>query len=356
MLVFFGGLVTLYWLLREHLDADVLRRFLLLLVAGSMFPYHTENYYGEIFTAVGVATGLALTARHRALAGMTAAVLGVVNSPATVGGLCLVAVRNAWRTKHWLRWAVPVLAALTLTALESWLRRGSPFRSGYEGDAGALTVLPYSARPGFSYPIMLGVLSELLSFGKGIAFFAPGLVLIFAKRDRFTPVAEDFYQTCGLFLCGLILTYAKWWSWYGGWYWGPRFLLFAGFPASLLLAYHLSTTKDRPPVRVLVLGLLFLSVWVAANGAIFRQDGQGVCQDYNYALESLCWYVPEFSPLVLPFIHHRPLPLQDRLTLAYFAVVGVCLAVPALRQLWTDVRPPDRAGARWRGRRHTAQA
>jgi hypothetical protein len=356
MLVFFGGLVILYSLLRQHLDADVLRRFLLLLVAGSMFPYHTTNYYGEIFTAIAVATGLALTARHRLIAGMTTAVIGVVNSPATVGGLCLVAARKARQTKHWLRWAVPVAAALVLTALEAWLRRGSPFRSGYEGNAGARTVLPYSARPGFSYPIVLGVLSELLSFGKGIAFFAPGLLLIFAKRDRFTAIAEDFYRSCGLFLCGLVLVYAKWWSWYGGWYWGPRFLLFAGFPASLLLAYHLSTTKDRQSVRVLVLGLLFLSVWVAASGAVFRQDGQGICQQNNYALESLCWYVPEFSPLILPFIHHRPLPLQDRLTLAYFAVVGVCLAVPTLRRLWTDVGPLDLIGAHWRGRRHAAQA
>lgn len=356
MLVFFSGLVTLYCLLRDHLDTNVLRRFLLLLVAGSMFPYHTENYYAEIFTAVAVATGLALSARHRVIAGMTAAVIGVVNSPATVGGLGLVAARNAWRTKHWLRWAAPVCVALILTALEAWIRRGSPFRSGYEGNAGARTVLPYSALPGFSYPIVLGVLSELLSFGKGIAFFAPGLLLMFAKRDRFTPVVEDFYRACGLFLCGLVLVYAKWWSWYGGWYWGPRFLLFAGFPASLLLAYHLSTRKDRPSVRVLVLGLLFLSVWVAANGAVFRQDGQGICQQDNYALESLCWYVPEFSALVLPFIHHRQLPLQDRLTLAYFAAVGVCLAVPTLRRLWTDVRPRGLAGAPWRGRRHTAQA
>ncbi len=334
LLVFFGGVVALYWMFRRHLNRDVLRRFLLLLVAGTMFPYHTTNYYGEIFTAVAAALGLALYARGQFITGTVTVVLGVVNSPATLGGLVLAAASNAWRTKCWLRWAAPVIASAALIAAESWVRRGSPFQHGYEGDAGARTVLPFSARPGFSYPLILGVLSETLSFGKGIAFFAPGLALIFARRDRFPPVVEAFFRACGLFLCGMILVYAKWWSWYGGWYWGPRFLLFAGFPASLLLAYHLSTGTDRRSVRVFTLVLLALSVWVAANGAVFRQDDQGICQANNYALESLCWYTPEFSPLVLPFIHHRVLDLRERLTLAYFAAVGLCLAIPTARRLF----------------------
>ena len=32
-------------------------------------------------------------------------------------------------------------------------------------------------RPGFSYPLFFGELSALLSFGKGLAFYAPGLIL-----------------------------------------------------------------------------------------------------------------------------------------------------------------------------------
>jgi hypothetical protein len=340
LLVFFGGLIALYCLLRDSLDPDVLRRFILLLIAGTMFPYHTTNYYGEIFTAVAVACGLALFARGRFGPGTVSAVVGVVNSPATLGGLLLASAYNAWRTKRWLRWAVPVVAAAVLIAAESWIRRGSPLRGGYEGDAGARTVLPFSSRPGFSYPLILGVLSETLSFGKGIAFFAPGLLLIFARRDRFAPEVESFFRASGFFLCGMILVYAKWWSWYGGWYWGPRFLLFAGFPASLLLAYHLASDRDRTSVRVLTLALLFLSVWVGANGAVFRQDDQGICQANNYALESLCWYTPEFSPLVLPFIHHRGLHLRERLTLAYFAAVGLCLAIPTVQRLFGGI--PER--------------
>jgi hypothetical protein len=280
-----------------------------------------------------VSVALVLYGLDRFAAGTIAVVLGVVNTPVALGALALVAARGAWRSKEWVRWAVPVIAATALIVLETWIRRGAPLHSGYEGDAGARTALPYSARPGFSYPLFLGVISELLSFGKGIVFFAPGLLLAFAKRDPFSPSVERFYRNSGIFLCGLVLVYAKWWSWYGGWYWGPRFLLFAALPSSLLLAFHISRSTPRPSVRVATLAILWLSVWVAASGAVFGQDGQGVCQQNNYALEPFCWYVPEFSPLILPFISHRILGLRDRLLLTYFASVGACLALPILRSL-----------------------
>jgi hypothetical protein len=343
MLVFFGGLAALFMLLRGAIDVDVIRRFLLLLIAGSMFPYHTENYYGEVFAAVMVAVGLALWGRGRFRGGTVAVVAGVTNAPATIGGLALVAAHYGWRSRRWARWAIPPVLALAIILGEAWIRRGGPLVTGYAGDAGARTVLPYSSRPGFSYPIILGVLSELFSFGKGIVFFAPGLLLVLAKRERFSRTIEEFWVTSMLFLCGIILVYGKWWAWYGGWYWGPRFLLFAAFPSSLLLAYHLSSSRRSPGVRVATVAILWLSVWVAANGAVFGQNGQGICQQNNYALESLCWYVPEFSPLILPFIGHRLLGMRDVLMLAYFAAVGLCLTVPVLRGSQTD--GPVRHGA-----------
>jgi hypothetical protein len=60
---------------------------------------------------------------------------------------------------------------------EAWLRRGSPFVSGYAANHGDRTILPYSGRAGFSYPLLLGIASILFSFGRGLVFFSPGLVL-----------------------------------------------------------------------------------------------------------------------------------------------------------------------------------
>ena len=65
--------------------------------------------------------------------------------------------------------------------LENTVLRKSAFSSGYENNHGYQTLLPYSGLPGFSYPPFYGVLSMLLSFGKGLLFFAPGLVLVFGR-------------------------------------------------------------------------------------------------------------------------------------------------------------------------------
>src|SRR5205085_1593251 len=126
---------------------------------------------------------------------------------------------------------------------ESWLRRGSPFDTGYGGDHGIQTVLPYSGRPGFSYPFLLGVVSILFSFGRGLMFFTPGLLLWLDARTRDALVRHRRTVVPMLLaVAGLVLVYAKWWAWYGGISWGPRFFVFAAIPASLFVA-----ARARPP-------------------------------------------------------------------------------------------------------------
>jgi hypothetical protein len=177
-----GGLVALVALLRRHVDARTLRTFCLLVVAGSMFPNHVRDYFGEMFTTIPVGIGIAALAVGRDALGWTAAVIGVVNTPATLIGLLFVAVRHVRQTRR-LRHLAAVAAAVVLIMLERWVRRGSPFTSGYEDFVFARTIMPYSGGPGFNYPIMLGVLSILFSFGKGLVFFAPGLLLPI-RRDE----------------------------------------------------------------------------------------------------------------------------------------------------------------------------
>jgi hypothetical protein len=48
--------------------------------------------------------------------------------------------------------------------------------------------------------------------------------------------------------------------------------------------------------------VLALSVWVGINGAVFGQQSMDVCWANDYALEFMCWYVPEFSALWRPFV------------------------------------------------------
>ena len=95
-----------------------------------------------------------------------------------------------------------------------------------------------------------------------------------------------------------------WWSWYGGSFWGPRFLLFLCPPASLILAIFVSEglAAGRRQDKVLVSLALLLSGWVGINGSLYGLANVDVCCQNNYAQEFLCWYTPEFSVLWRPFV------------------------------------------------------
>src|SRR5207249_3697837 len=218
----------------------------------------------------------------------------------------------SWDAKKLWYFGIPACTVVGILA-EGWMRRGSPFLTGYEGNRGFQTLLPYSGLPGFSYPLILGILSILFSFGKGLLFFTPGLVLVGNEAERISPGAKlrQLQQLLLLFTFGMVLVYAKWWAWYGGWFWGPRFFLFASVPASLALAVQLERPHDFAWKNIFVLAILLLSAWVGVDGALFGQDGLEVGTANNYALESLIWYVPEFSPLWHPFIARRRLVPRD---------------------------------------------
>jgi hypothetical protein len=77
---------------------------------------------------------------------------------------------------------------------------------------------------------------------------------------------------------------------------------------------------------------------VGVNGVVFQQKTLDICTDNNYALEHLCWYVPEFSPLLRPFIIHTTLHLKDRLILILFAVAWLYAMVPLGIDLFHQLR------------------
>ena len=323
------GLIAADRVMRDDVDRGLIRAFCLVLLAASMFPNHLRGYYGEVFTAVLVAVGTLALRFGRAGAGWTAIVFGVINTPATMVGLALIVAKQVWDTRRW-RHVVPMVVAVAAILFEAWFRRGGPFVTGYEGWGGAPTVMPYAGRPGFSYPFFFGVLSILLSFGKGLVFFAPGLLLAAKARAVFTSERlRGAFDLWLLFLLGLILVYSKWWAWYGGWFWGPRFFLFASVPASLAIAVHVHQCRGRSLGMILaVLAALTLSAWVDLNGAVFDQRDLDLCVQNTYALEFLCWHTPEFSVLWHPFVSGLSVPADQVVIVIYCAIVYLWLAAP----------------------------
>ena len=347
--VLFGLMVAVIWtMLRARVDGALLRMFLLILVAESMFGVATQDFLGEMFTACLVGAGVLCAVTLSEGVGWMAVALGVANTPATVLALGLVALKRAFDRRRLRFLAIPVVA-LALILADSWFRGYPLATSQYfsAAERGAKTIMPYSGLPGFSYPLFLGVLAILLSFGKGLFFFAPGLLLP-ARRLLGTvhpPLATAFVLWL-VFLAGLVLTYGRWWAWYGGFTWGPRFLLIASLPASLALAAWL-----RYPPRALigllaVFAVLLLSAWVAVNGLAWGNENLQACTANGFALEHLCWYAPEFSVLWRPFVAPKAVytPVEIGL-MAYSTVVVARLAVQLIEPTREALRP---VLTRWR--------
>jgi hypothetical protein len=331
VVVYGAGIGLLYALLRGRIAGDLLGAFLLLLGTTAMLPNSLTGFGAETFSAMAVGTGLVAWSVGRWKTATVLLGLGVANMPASIIGLAIAVGWWAWREKR-LRALAPLLLAAALWMLENTLRRKSPFATGYGGDHGFQTLLPYSGLPGFSYPTFLGVLSLLVSFGKGLLFFAPGLLLAFGRGLEALRSVREVVVMWFLYLAGLVLVYATWWAWYGGFTWGPRFLIFASLPATLLLAAQVRRPTQRLLVQTIVLAILALSVWVGIDGMAFGRFAQDPCSANHYSLESFCWYVPEFSVVWTPFVFQAHVSWGDLILIAYAVGVAAYVAYPLLRE------------------------
>jgi hypothetical protein len=236
--------------------------------------------------------------------GWLALAIGAANTPATALGLGLTVVDRVLKRRR--LWFVGALVVF-LTAVYFDLHfRGygithNPYANNSNG--GVHTVMPYSGGVGFSYPVFFGLISILLSFGKGLFFFAPGL-LIPARRtlQGLSSAVSSAYRLWLVYLAGMVMIYAAWWAWYGGFTWGPRFFLLGSLPASLALATKLRFPPTHHLALLGVFAALVLSCWVGSNGIVWGDYAQDPCMANNFALEHLCWYAPEFSVLWRPFV------------------------------------------------------
>ncbi|MGY0235703.1 hypothetical protein [Longispora urticae] len=327
LVLFVVSLGLLFLLLRRRVDAVLLRRFLLLLVAGTMIAPHVNDFYGETFTAmtvgVGVLCAVALVTRPAVRwAGWVAMTLGGANTMSSLPALGLLGLRQSALT-HRLRYVLPVLVAGVVALAESWARRGHPLDQGYGAER-------------FDFPVLLGILAILLSFGKGLVFFTPGLLLPARRRLRglFDPAAVDLWrgqEAWLVFVAGLVLVYGGWWAWNGDFYWGPRFFLIAIFPASLALAAWLTHHDSRPSRNLAILGVLALSLWVGANSTVFEMLLSPTCFPLATKQEDFCRYGVLESRLWYPWLSWpEGLSVTQWAQLHYHALVLYWLALPVI--------------------------
>ena len=327
VIVVAAGALVAWRLLRGRADLALLRRTLLLLLAASLLANQLRDYNAEVFSATLLVLGiLCIVTEQHTLLGWTGIVLAVVNTPALIVGLVALVAVEVVRTQR-LRYVGAIAAAIALVLLENRVRHAGPMTS--TGDHGYATLLPYSGRAGFSYPLVLGLVSILFSFGRGLLFFTPGLFLWLDDATR--RAAGACRRTIVLMLivvAGLVAVYAKWWAWYGGLAWGPRYFTLAAIPAALIVVLRVRAAGQSAGRDALTLVVLALSAWVGFAGLVSPLDPPAVCSANRYALESFCWYVPEFSSLWQPVLHPPPLTATTVTIAAWCSIVFGYFAAP----------------------------
>ncbi len=303
LLIFLFFILIALVLITQRWSLDVAVKTLLIFTAASMIPHNLQNYYGEVLTSLLLTIGVLLPKRWWLLSSILIA-LATMNTPAILPAVLIAIFYFIYKTKDY-KLFLPAFLSVLLVFGENLLKYGSVTGSPYLEDLekGFQTLLPYSGLPGFSYPLFFGVLSIIFSFGKGIIFFIPGLLLLFSAKIR-NLINMKFESSSAWLVFGfaLILVYSQWWAWYGGNYWGPRFFLVLTFPASIAFAVFINHPLKRIVLFGSGLSLLALSFWVGVDGYVFGQLQMDLCWQDNYALESFCWYVPEFSALWRPFV------------------------------------------------------
>lgn len=307
----------IFWRLGQSRGRQYAIDFCLFSLAASMLHVNISFYYGEVLTALCLVAGF-ISLRTIPLLAVLFIGIGVANTP--VIGVPVLVSAFAFRDKPW-----PILQGLVLAGLffclDTYLKYGGLLSSGYltGSEKGLKTLLPYSGLPGFSYPMLFGVKSILFSFGKGLLFFIPALLI--ALNLDFSSNFRGLKGSASailLFSLTLVLVYSKWWAWYGGMFWGPRFFLVLIFVASALLLATLEKPVTWLSGSVLAV-LVVQSTWVGIASVAFKDYYKApICEADGYQLELLCWYVPEFSPLWRPFVDLGASGVLERLSHRYY--------------------------------------
>lgn len=315
-------------------SAGSVRLLVLLLLAGTMLPKHVTDYYAEVFSACMVLVAIFFFQKNKSAWAILALCLSVWNMIATIFGAGALLVFFAIRSRRW-RYVLASPLLVIGFAVENYLKFSEFYPTAYMAmQAGPHTMLPYAMGPGFSYPLFFGLLNVFLSFGRGILFFAPGLLaFLHPALWRGEDKSKQLLWAGFVYLLGITLVYAKFWAWHGGAFWGPRYFLVASLLAAFALT-ELWRERDLSLVwRVYWVGAVMLSLWVGCQGVLYGTDFLGDCYSQAHELEFVCHYVPQYSALWRVFIIGPHLEGRRITYLIYALLIGGTFLWGPLREL-----------------------
>lgn len=246
-------------------------------MAGTFVLPYTKTYFSEPLVALALVVMVERLLAGRIRSSAFAFALAVITRPQMLALAPVLAV-VWWRRdgKASVPTVLPpaLLAGIVLAVHNAW-RFGSPLSFGYD-DA-----------PGFTTPFFEGAAGLLFEPATSVLLFAPIVVALpfavracrSADRDAVVVIAANAGLT-------FVLS-ATWWSWAGGWSWGPRLLLAAVVPAMPVLApwVERGARHARAVLALFLIGFLVsfpaLIVSPRAQQSEAERVGPGVMRQYE---------------------------------------------------------------------------
>jgi len=254
------GLSTIAWVYSKFFLDESLSALTLLLAVYLLLHFRSKPRPTESALA-GLSLGLAVATKTTNLALVPIYVLYLILPLEQTENEQQKNIRKVWLTRNCksvLLLLMPVIIVCLLLGLYNRVRFGNPLTTGYDFGAGET----------FSTPLWLGLYGFLFSPYKSIFFYSPILLAslvsfpLFFKRHRL----EGWLL--GLIVISHLLLFARWYMWWGGFAWGPRFLV----PLTPLLAITLAPlfegvlTRGSLPAKLALAALALLSVAVQILG------------------------------------------------------------------------------------------
>jgi hypothetical protein len=237
-----------------------------LVAAGTVLGTYLLPYGRDFFTEPLVALGLVLMierslAGHHGQAGaaLAFAVLARPQSAVFAPLLFAFVLLRGGGLRAVAGTLPPLVVVGAITAAYNILRFSDPLEFGYRPPAD----------PGFTTPFFEGAAGLLASPEKSVFLFAPAIVLAppalvwLWRRDRLTVALM-----LGLFAATFALA-ATWWSWEGGWSWGPRLIV----PGVAVLLAGLAPWIGDHAGRMRVAGALFALGFVISLSTVIAPIG-----------------------------------------------------------------------------------
>lgn len=129
---------------------------------------------------------------------------------------------------------------------------------------------------GFTTPILEGLAGLLISPSRGLFIYTPifvfstaGMYFYLKERKKYSKV----YPVMAVFIVLQIILISKWFSWYGGWSYGPRLLTDISPPMVLFLIPAFRNIRFNTLMKVVLTIALTSSIFIQIIGAFFYPRG-----------------------------------------------------------------------------------